>query len=227
MATNKKIGTNKGRKGKRALAAVLYIVPLIGLAVFGGYYFMKYNDLKNNPVPAEQAAQAEVDRYKQEVGELYDLPDDEEPSIATVRDKEQLANQPFFAQAENNDVTLIYQNARLAILYRPSTGKLINVSTLSIEDNPRVTVVGPSGKRGEAVASLANVQITASEGTAPAASVPATVVVDVSGENEAAAKAVAEALDAKVATLPKNQEAPENTEILVIVADDATEETAE
>lgn len=129
---------------KKKLLIAVNVLVIIALAGAAGFYFKKYRDLNGqyNDVQGKytelindpQAAQAaEVRRYIDEVGKVYDLPKDEEPSIATVKDKEQLKSQAFFARAENGDVTLIYSNAKLAILYRPSTKQLVNVSTVSIQ----------------------------------------------------------------------------------------------
>lgn len=82
----------------------------------------------------ESAQQASVEQYVKQVALVYDLPEDETPSVATVRDQELLAEQPFFERAENGDVVLIYPDAELAILYRPATGQLVNVSSLTIDD---------------------------------------------------------------------------------------------
>ena len=130
---------------KKKILIIVNVLLLIGLAGAAGYYFKQHNDLtaKYNDVNGKyeelikdpQAAQAaEVRRYIEEVGKVYDLPEGEEPSVATVKDKEQLKDQPFFSRAENDDITLIYQNAKLAVLYRPSTKQLINVSSVTIED---------------------------------------------------------------------------------------------
>lgn len=62
-----------------------------------------------------------------EVGKFVDLPN-ETPRIVTVFDADKLRSQPFFAKAENNDQVLIYEKAKKAILYRPSTKKLIEVA---------------------------------------------------------------------------------------------------
>jgi len=136
----------RGKKGmKKNIFRIVIILLIVGLAVFGGYYFKKYRDLsaKYNDVNAKytelmkdpQATQAaEVKRYIEEVGKLYALPTDEQPSVASVKDKTQLKDQAFFAKAENGDVTLIYSKAKLAILYRPSTKQLVNVSSVSISD---------------------------------------------------------------------------------------------
>ena len=92
----------------------------------------KIEEFKTNP---DLAAQAEVDEYIEEVGKLYALPSDEKPSVATVNDKEKLKEQPFFANAENGDVTLIYADSKLALLYRPSTQQIVNVSSVTIEQD--------------------------------------------------------------------------------------------
>lgn len=131
---------------KKKFLVVLNILLIIGLGAAAGFYFKKYRDTQAayNDVQGKysellqdpQAAQAaEVRRYIEEVGKVYDLPDDEEPSVATVKDKEQLKDQAFFAKAENGDVTLIYSKAKLAILYRPSTKQLVNVSSVTIEQD--------------------------------------------------------------------------------------------
>jgi hypothetical protein len=202
---------------KKYLPKVLIVLLIIGLAASTVYFYKKYDDLKNNPVTADQAAQAEIDRYVAEVGKLYDLPKDEKPSVATVKDKELLKDQPFFAKAENGDITLIYSNAKLAILYRPSTGQLVNVSTVTISDGAKVTVVGEDILRGAAVASLANNQIKATDGGTTKGSYTGITVVDVSGQNEEQAKKIAETLNGKVGTLPEGEEKPADTDILVIV----------
>lgn len=96
-------------------------------------------ELKTYRTDPGQASKAEVTRIVGEVGKLYDLPKGEEPSVATVNDKAKLKDQPFFAKAENSDVTLIYSKAKLAILYRPSSKQIINVSSVTIQDKPAET----------------------------------------------------------------------------------------
>jgi len=67
-----------------------------------------------------------------------ELPKDEEPTIATVLDKEKLKDQLFFAKAENGDKVIIYSKNQKAILYRPSINKIIDVAPISIAP-PQVT----------------------------------------------------------------------------------------
>ncbi|PIR80160.1 MAG: hypothetical protein COU25_01495, partial [Candidatus Levybacteria bacterium CG10_big_fil_rev_8_21_14_0_10_35_13] len=54
------------------------------------------------------------------------------PTIATITDKSQLSTQPFFNNAVDGDKVLVYANAKKAILYRPSTDKIIEVAPVNI-----------------------------------------------------------------------------------------------
>lgn len=120
-------------KKKKSPVILIVAVVLILAGVVGTYYFYtKYNELKNDPTIV---ATEELETITSKVGELMELPTDETPSLATVEDKDALANQEFFNTSENGDKLLIYTNAKLAILYRPSTKKIIKVAPLYIDEN--------------------------------------------------------------------------------------------
>lgn len=138
------------RKTNKISVTVNVLLVLVLLAA-GSWFFFKYrperSDLGKKYADAatqlagfkkdpSAAAQAEVDKTIDAVGKLYSLPEDEKPSVATVQDKTKLTDQPFFAKAENGDITLIYSTAKLAILYRPSSNQIINVSSVTIQDQP-------------------------------------------------------------------------------------------
>lgn len=55
------------------------------------------------------------------------------PSIATVTDKEKLADQPFFQKAENGDKVIIYSESKRAYLFRPSEQKIIDMTVIAVE----------------------------------------------------------------------------------------------
>ncbi len=65
------------------------------------------------------------------VGKFMQLPS-ETPTMATIKDAASAkAAQPFLVNAENGDVLIVFQQAAEAILYRPSTDKIISVGPVS------------------------------------------------------------------------------------------------
>lgn len=149
MAIEKRSSKGAGTGKKVALTAVL-LVLLAAAGLLGYLYYDKQQEVKrlNNDLAAarqeieayktnpEEATRSEVRRIVAEVSQIYaSLPEDEEPSIATVSDVSKLEGQPFFDKAENGDVTLIYPESRLAILYRPSNKQIVNVSSVTIQED--------------------------------------------------------------------------------------------
>lgn len=66
------------------------------------------------------------------IGELIQLPSGEIPTMATVNDATSAKkSQPFLANAQNGDILIVYQNAQQALVYRPSTNKLITVGPVN------------------------------------------------------------------------------------------------
>jgi uncharacterized protein HemX len=108
---------------------VLALLLIVAVAV-GGYFTVQYKKVKDNP---QAVSQAEQKSLIGKVGQLIDLPKDEQPSIATVSDKAKLKEQAFFSKAENGDTLLIYTNAKKAILYRETTNKIVEVAPIAID----------------------------------------------------------------------------------------------
>lgn len=113
---------------------VVFLLILVALAGVGGsyYFYQKYTALKANP---EAVAKKETDALVAEVAKLMELPKDEAPTVAVISDKEKLKDQVFFNAAQNGDVLLAYTTAMKAILYRPSTNKIVNVAPISINES--------------------------------------------------------------------------------------------
>lgn len=105
---------------------IILIIFIVGLASLIFYFYKKYNEAIKNP---EMSIQEEKDNIVEKVGKLMELPE-ENPLLATVTDKEKLKEQYFFSKAQNGDVVMVYSDSKKAILYRPSTNKIIEVSSL-------------------------------------------------------------------------------------------------
>ena len=129
-------GNGEMRKTRLLYGVIALLVVLLLAGGFLGY--KKYDELKKenakllNP---EESAKAEADRIKSQVESIIDVPKDQTPVIYTVTDAGKLKNQAFFANAENGDKALFYESAKRAVLYRPSTNKIINVSNIDVQPN--------------------------------------------------------------------------------------------
>ena len=117
-----------GEKKSLKLPIVLGIL-LVFAALTALYYYRQFTNLRKNPQQVAQQETAEVVRL---VSKHILLPEGEDPTLATVTDADKLKDQPFFAHAKIGDKVLIYTNARKAILYNPSSDKLVEVAPLNI-----------------------------------------------------------------------------------------------
>lgn len=129
---------------KVAIKKAHIIIVLLVVALAGGGYvgYTKYDDLKRENqrlADPQEAAKAETIRIKEEIAKLIEVPGDEEPTIATVVDPAKLGDQAFFSKAQKDDRVVIYAKAKKAILYRPSTKKIIEVAPLNIGDTQAKT----------------------------------------------------------------------------------------
>jgi hypothetical protein len=79
------------------------------------------------------------------VGQLMQLPQGETPTVAAVTNVAAARKQSaFFNNAQNGDKVLLYVKSSEAILYRPSTNKIILVAPLSFSGTTSGTTTGSS-----------------------------------------------------------------------------------
>jgi hypothetical protein len=124
---------------KNLIYTILSSIVIIIAAV---YFITLYRINRADP---NAAIQRETNSLTLKIGRFMELPKGEVPTLATVTDKQKLKGQDFFANAKNGDKLLIYQKAKKAILYRPSTEKIIDVTNLtSASQNSNSAPVQPS-----------------------------------------------------------------------------------
>jgi hypothetical protein len=129
----------------RAVTVIIVLSILLAMALgIAGYFYYQYT----HPVPANSEAD-EVASLTKTIGAMMELPEGETPTLATVTDKDKLAEQPFFQKAENGDKVLIYSDSGRAVLYRPSTEKIVDVTTINVK-TPEPATASPSPESGAA-----------------------------------------------------------------------------
>lgn len=225
---------------KRSFLLPLVLVLIIGAAVAAaGYFYFQYQ--KASKATANLAAQQiqESKKLVAEVGKLIELPSGEDPTIATVSDKTKLSDQPFFKNSENGDKVLIYTKSKKAILYRPSTNKIIEVAPVSLGEGVTSTTASaspsPTAKpatfsavvlNGTTTAGLANSTKTEVEQKVTNVKVTKTgdangdytktIIVDLNN-NPTVAKSIVDATSGEVGPLPQGESKPSDADFLIIV----------
>lgn len=217
------------RSGKIILS--LGLLAVVGLGI-GGYFFWQVQDLRNHP---EKVAIQETERIKNSVGRLMILPE-ENPTLATIESLDQLQGQVFFSKAEQGDKVLVFEQAKLAILYRPSIHKIVNVDRLIVSDATaetsgpkRITISSTSD--ATALATVVENKINEIDSAIEVTHVALTgsqagvQVIDLSKKNDALANDLAGRLNGVVATsAPASKTPPANADLWILVGPPSSSE---
>ena len=134
LATDERRAIEKKANRDHLIVAFLVFVIMSTIGATAFYFYVQYRKpgmVPNVSLSSVEQAKKDADETKRIVGEAIELPDDEEPILATVTDVKKVKNQKFFAKAQNGDRVLIYTINKKAILFRPSTNKIIEVSQVS------------------------------------------------------------------------------------------------
>lgn len=210
----------------------LIIILLLGALASAGYFYLKYQGVQK---ATQMGSTNEVDQLVEKVGKLIELPSGEQATLATVSDVTKLKGQVFFSKAQNGDRVLIYEQSKKAILYRPSTNKIIEVGPIqstakseeSVQNNEnqiKVTLYngtstsGLTKKAEGQLVSLSSLQVdVVSKDNASSSAYAETIVIDLTGKNAKAATQIAGVVKGKVGSLPQGEKKPENSDILIIL----------
>jgi len=89
----------------------------------------------STPEGQQEVVKQETAALVAKVKRLIVLPEDEEPTVASILDAEGLAkDQPFYKDSHNGDKVIIYVKAQKAIIYDPNRDLLVNVGPVFIEN---------------------------------------------------------------------------------------------
>lgn len=224
-------------KNLKILLVVLIAVGSTGAAF---YFYSQYQTIKKNP---DLVYKGEDKKTIESISKYMELPQGEEPSIATILDITKLKDQKFFENAQNGDKIIIYNSARKAILWRPTTNKIIEVAPLVLGDQAQTTsqtqtvapvaasgaqvsvalyngagITGLTKKAEEKIAGIGDINVVARTNAAKN-DYAKTLVVDLTGKNGQLAAELAGSLGGEVAQLPAGEAKPE-ADILIIAGQD-------
>jgi len=116
-------------KNFKVLLVIFLLIVLVSLGITANFYF----EMKKAQSVAQLSASEDIQKTIKEVSKLILLPENEEPTVATIQDREKLDGQPFFNNAKNGDKVLIYSVARKAVLYDPIRKIILEVAPLNID----------------------------------------------------------------------------------------------
>lgn len=223
---------------------VLIIAAAVFLSVSGlAFYF--YSQWQKTAHLLGGNVEEEIVEITANISESMELPEGETPTLATVTDVEKLKSQSFFKKAQNGDKVLVYANESKAILYRPSTKKVIEVAPVFFDDDktasPTETPIENSAQVGAPMFATTTLRIAYynTSGTSVAvreiedkviekmkaetvviANATSTysgiTVVDIDGKNETETNSIAQLLGGKVGELPQGEQKPD-ADILIII----------
>lgn len=216
------------------------IVAAIGVGGWFAYRSQSGGDLANLPDDVVRLSDEQVSEVVARVSKFIVVPEDEEPTVAVLRDTATLAErQPFYRGAKDGDILVIYSSR--AIIYDPKANKLVHVGPITRAESTPTPSAQPSAtpapepeavtvdvRNGTSTAGLAgatasdlkkNAWVTIGKVSDAAGSYTATVIVDLSKGTKPGAVAELQELlagSSVVTSLPAS-EASSTADIVVIL----------
>lgn len=118
---------------KKSIFILLIVIVLgaIGYFVYRAKFKSDGNVINIKSSPSSSPID-ELSEIIAKIGQFYELPTGDTPTLATVSDPEKLKGQAFFERAKKGDKVLLYAKAKKAILYDPVANKIIEIAPLNI-----------------------------------------------------------------------------------------------
>ena len=105
-----------------------FLLILLSVSLGVSYFFYeRYNSAIDK--------ESEARKLSKSVEQIAVVPPESTPTIATVTDPKALEDQTFFVNAQTGDKVLIYIEAKRAVLYRPSTNKIVEIGPFALPEN--------------------------------------------------------------------------------------------
>ncbi len=125
-------------------------------------YINTKRELNKTKNPTQAAKEEAKDLVSKLAGYLA-LPAKEQPTVATVKDRDQLQDAALKDAVKNGDKILVYAKAQVIVVYRPSTNKIVLFQPLNL------TSTQPAAKDSTQDTSTSSTEPAPDALTAPAA----------------------------------------------------------
>ena len=202
------------------------LITVLMIALLGAVFYLYRENNKKLALLNDPAlvTKSEIEQIKSKVAKLIELPSDEDPSLVTVVDKNKIMDQEFFKNAENGDKVLIYIKAKEAIIYRPSTNKIIGIGPVDLSSEQLSTIKikvysnntqASSDAKNAITNKFSNVAIQSDSTTAN--NYNETLVIDLNNNQKDVVNQIAALIGGRVSDLPQGETKPGSTDILIIL----------
>lgn len=221
----------------RTKKILLSVVVVVGMVLPSSYFYARYAALDAQLKNPSALSVRQTQELIMKLGRLMELPSGEEPTVATITDREKLSGQEFFANAQNGDKLIIYKQAKKAIIYRSTTNKIVDVGPVTVTEKAATASAKPVSysvmlyngtktvgltKRFEQVLKDKAPTLTVIDrDNAKESTYQKSMIVDLGGTKSTEVRALAQALGLEVSTLP-SKEATASSDFLIILGTDAT-----
>ena len=121
--------------GQNKIKSIIKAVVILAVVIGAGYFAMNNASVKSLFNKNSNPSQEEINKLVAKAGKLIILPSGENPVVATINDAETLKKeQPFYNDAINGDIILVYATSTRAIIYSPSRDIIVNSGPIFLEN---------------------------------------------------------------------------------------------
>lgn len=121
----------KKRSTKKLVLWIIGLMVLLGSIGTAGYFYMKYQDVKDDPKSViTEKNQAETTRVLESLKKNLLITETDAPTVARVEEPEKLqkSNQEFYKDIQKGDYLVIFP--KRAIIFRESINQIINIAPI-------------------------------------------------------------------------------------------------
>jgi hypothetical protein len=207
------------RKYFRKNPNYVYVVALLVLVIAFGLFLAKHHGSKSDLKSVESR-----------VGKLMLLPKDEQPTLATVENKNSIKDKFLASHSKNGDRVLIYTKNQMVVIYRPSINKIAAVGTVTQDpafneaQNATMTIMDGANDADKTQTIINKIKtaypsIKITNGGKAPRDFPYTIIIDNSNQKDDLVFSLVNIISGKKGVVPLGLDKA-NTDLMVVVGAD-------